>query len=171
MEIEVAKLIGTMAVCFPSVNISEETVAMYTAALRDIPLNVLEAAVEQCILESEFFPTLAKLRAKACELTTPRRKIGTEAYGVLQNEISRTGFYRQPQFSCPLIAQAVNALGWQNLCSSENLVADRARFIQVYEQLLQREIDNARLGPKARALRELTDSVLEVKEIGDGRAF
>jgi len=44
-------------------------------------------------------------------------------------------------------------LGWRELCSSENQVADRAHFMKIYEAELAREIANAALLPAARALR------------------
>jgi len=168
-EAEIAKLVGVMAAAFPNAKVSDPTVEAYISMLKDLPLDVLTAAVEQCILESEFFPTVAKLREKVAVLTTPQRPTPTEAFGELQGAIARTGFYRSPSFDDPIIARCVEALGWQHLCTSENLVADRARFIQMYEQLVERERESAKLGPKARAIRAITDG--EVKEIGDGRGY
>lgn len=170
-ESEIAKLVGVMSVMFPNARVTDQTVECYVSFLKDIPIETLTAAVEQCVIESEFMPTVAKIRSKALELSTPQRPVATEAYGVLQDTISRTGFYRTPHFDDPLIARCVAALGWQNLCTSENLVADRARFIEMYQQLVECEREHAKLGPKARALREQTDAMGTVREIGDGRGF
>ena len=38
-----------------------------------------------------------------------------------------------PEFSSPVIAKVVRSLGWNELCSSENEIADRARFLQAFE--------------------------------------
>ena len=166
-EIEVTKLIGAMAALFPSARVSEETINAYVHMLRDVNLEVLTAAIEQCANESEFFPTIARIRNKVLSLTKPQRLDPMAAWGVVLKEIQRTGFYRSPVFDDPLIARCVEALGWQYLCSSENIVADRAHFAKLYEQLVEREAQDARLLPAARQIRELG----QVKEISDGRGI
>jgi len=169
LEIEITKLIGAMAAMFPSVQIGAATINGYVAMLKDIPLHVLTSAVEQCANESEFFPTVAKIRNASLALTMPKHLDPMEAWGLVLQAMHRIGFYRSPSFDDPLITRAVNSLGWQYLCTSENIVADRAHFAKVYEQLIQREMQDARLLPAARHLRELADGT--IKEIGDGRAF
>jgi hypothetical protein len=166
-EAEIAKLVGAMAATFPNTNVTDATIEVYISMLKDIPLEVLTASVEQSMAESEFFPTIARLRNKALALTAPARKDPMDAWGEVVREIQRTGFYRSPSFEDPLIAKAVDCLGWQYLCSSENIVADRAHFAKVYEQFAEREAQDARLLPAARRLREMA----QVREIGDGRSF
>lgn len=169
IEIEITKLIGAMAAMFPSAQITTATVKGYVHLLRDLPLEVLIAAVEQCTVESEFFPTIAKIRDRALSLVRPVRKDPLEAWGVVLKTIERVGFYRSPSFDDPLIARAVECMGWQYLCSSENVVADRAHFAKVYQQFCEREVQDSRLLPQARQLRELYSS--PIREIGDGRGF
>lgn len=168
-EIEVTKLIGVLAASFPQAQMSANSVNAYVAMLKDVPLNVLKVAVEQCVVESEFLPTIAKVRDRALSLVRPERKDPMEAWGVVLKTIQRVGFYRSPTFDDPLIARAVECLGWQYLCTSENAVADRAHFAKVYEQLREREIHDSRLLPQALALRALSNG--RVQEIGDGRGF
>lgn len=168
-EAEIAKLVGVMAATFPSAKVTDATVESYVHLLKDLPLEVVTVAVEQCVTDSEFFPTVAKVRNVAISLTVPQRSDPMEAWGIVLKEIERTGFYRLPVFSDPLIAKAVDCLGWKYLCSSENIVADRAHFAKVYEQFVQREIQDARLLPAARHLRELANGT--IREIGDGRGF
>jgi hypothetical protein len=166
-EAEIAKLVGAMGASFPSANVTDATIEVYISMLKDIPLEVLTASVEQCMAESEFFPTIAKLRNKALALVAPPRKDPMAAWGEVIRQIQRTGFYRSPHFEDPLIAKAVDCLGWQYLCSSENIVADRAHFAKAYEQFVEREAQDARLLPAARRLQEMS----QVREIGDGRSF
>lgn len=168
-EAEIAKLVGAMATSFPSTNVTDATIEVYIAMLKDIPLEVLTAAVEQGMAESEFFPTIAKIRDRALSLVRPERKDPLEAWGIVLKTIERVGFYRMPTFEDPLIARAVDCMGWQYLCSSENVVADRAHFAKVYQQFCEREIQDSRLLPQARALRELNSGT--IREIGDGRGF
>lgn len=166
-EIEITKLVGVLAASYPAMQLSDDTVNAYVSMLKDIPVDVLKASVEQSVAESEFLPTIARLRNKALALVAPSRKDPMAAWGEVVKEIQRVGFYRSPQFEDPLIAKAVECLGWQYLCSSENIVADRAHFAKVYEQFVEREAQDARLLPHARRLREMS----QVREIGDGRPF
>src|SRR5215204_4420139 len=114
-EAEIAKLVGVMATVFPSAKINDQTVESYVHLLKDIPLEVLTASVEQCVTESEFFPTVAKIRNAALSLTAPVRREPMEAWGIVLKAIQQTGFYRSPSFDDPLIAKAVDCLGWKYL--------------------------------------------------------
>src|ERR1700742_3315291 len=120
-EAEIAKLVGVMSVAFPSAKITDATVEAYVHLLKDIPLEVLTTAIEQVATESEFFPTVAKIRNKALELTMPQRRDPMEAWGEVVHAMGRVGFYRSPHFDDPLITRAVECLGWQYLCTSENV--------------------------------------------------
>jgi hypothetical protein len=154
MSTEVVKLIGVMAAAYPNTQVSDDTVKVYVAMLKDIPLDVLTASVQQCMAESEFMPTIAKLREKALTLTTPIAPEPLEAWGEVQKEIVRRGQYRSPEFNNPLIAKAVDCLGWQSLCLSENQGVDRAHFTKVYEGLLRQAMNDRRLLPAAREIQQ-----------------
>lgn len=153
-EAEIAKLIGVMAAGYPNTQVSDATVEVYITMLRDIPQDVLEGSVQQCMAESEFLPTVAKIREKALALCSPVAPEPLEAWGIVQKEIMRVGFYRSPTFADPIIAKAVDCIGWQALCSSENAVADRAHFAKVYEGLLRQAENDRRMIPAARQIQE-----------------
>lgn len=169
VEIEVTKLVGVLAASYPQIQMSDASIKAYVAMLKDVPIDTLKTSVEQCVVESEFLPTIAKLRDRALSLVRPERKDPMEAWGVVIRTIERVGFYRSPTFDDPLIAKAVDCLGWKYLCTSENIVADRAHFAKAYQQFCEREIQDSRLLPQARELRALSNS--PIREIGDGRGF
>lgn len=160
MNTEIAKLVGVMAAVYPNTQVSAETVKVYISMLKDIPLDVLTVSVQQCMAESEFLPTIAKIREKALALSIPVAPEPLEAWGIVLKEIQRRGFYRSPEFGNPIIAKAVDCIGWQTLCSSENPVADRAHFAKVYEGLLRQAMNDARMLPPARQLREQVQALI-----------
>lgn len=160
-ESEIAKLVGLMAAAFPNVQASDQTIKVYVTMLKDIPLDLLTVSVQQCMAESEFLPTVAKVREKALKLSAPVAPEPLEAWGVVQKEIQRVGSYRSPKFDDPIIDKAVDCIGWQTLCLSENPVADRAHFSKVYEGLLRQADSDRRLLPAARELREGVRLMLE----------
>lgn len=155
-EAEIAKLIGVMAAAYPSVKLSEATVEVYIAMLKDIPLDVLTASIQQCMAESEFLPTIAKVRDKALALTLPVAPEPLEAWGVVLKAIQKYGFYHSPEFNDPIIAKAVECIGWRNLCCTEmdNQGVDRAHFSRVYEGLLRQAENDRRMLPQARNIQE-----------------
>lgn len=154
METEILKLIGVMAAGYPNTQVSPETFKVYLSLLKDIPLDLLTTSVQQCMAESEFLPTVAKIREKALTLSSPVAPEPLEAWGIVQKEISRVGAYRSPVFADPIIAKAVDCIGWQTLCMSENQVADRAHFAKVYEGLLRQAENDRRMLPAARQIQE-----------------
>ena len=164
-ETEVAEIVGALALAFTNAKVPERTIRIYIQMLLDIPTEVLRVTAEQCLAECEFFPTIAAIRDRALKLTLPVRVDPLEAWGQVRRAISQYGFYRSPSFDDSITAKAVDSLGWQYLCVSENPVADRAHFSKIYEQLARREIQEARLLPRARELREQAQGV---KEISDG---
>ena len=77
------------------------------------------------------------------------------------------GPYRAPKYSCDLVRRAVRAIGWLQLCCSENPAADRAHFLKLYESMRskhkeQKEIEQvmkiAGVGDMIRALAGSTNS-------------
>src|SRR6266540_1322155 len=97
-ETEIAELIGLMSAAYPSAKVSDATVEVYIAMLKDIPLDILTASVQQCMAESEFLPTVAKVRDKALALTAPIAPAPLGAWGIVLKAIAVYGFYRTPHF-------------------------------------------------------------------------
>lgn len=152
---QLTERVGLLAASFPSVAITGATISAYVEMLKDIPLDVLDAAIRQVLAENKFFPSIAELREKALALSHPasQHMTGYEAWETVMRELRRVGVYGQPRFDDPLITRAVECIGWFELCNSEMAGVDRAHFAKIYDQLVQREKSEARLLPEARAIR------------------
>jgi hypothetical protein len=161
LEQELTVRITALAGMYPAVQLSDETIAGYCRALADVPLAALDAALAQTQQECKFFPTVAEIRERVLDATAPRRPDGPDAWALVLGEFSRVGSYGDPRFPDPLVARAVDIMGWRELCLSENQVADRAHFLQIYNALVKRERDEARLLPEFRRLRELNAAARE----------
>ena len=155
-EAEISELVGLMSAAYPGAKVSDATVEVYVAMLKDIPLDILTASVQQCMAESEFLPTVAKVRDKALALTAPIAPAPLEAWGIVLKAIGVYGFYRTPEFADPIITKAVDCIGWRNICCTEmdNQGVDRAHFSRVYEGLLRQAENDRRMLPQARAIQE-----------------
>lgn len=142
---------------YPGTEIDESTGKLYTQLLADIPDNILEAAVLDHITRSIWFPKVAELRTACSELSYGTGRYAPDAYeswSEVARKIPAYGRDNRPEFSHPLIERTVDALGWRNLCLSTNQVSDRARFIEAFDRLKHREIDETVTLPQIKALTE-----------------
>lgn len=142
---------------WPRETATRERALLYCRLLADIPDDVLQAACLQVIASARFFPAIAELREAALAMTPEVDGLPTagEAWGEVLREIKRTGtdqWQGPPRFSHPLVDTAMRAMGWRNICLSEDGMADRAHFMRIYDALRQRESARARTLPEVRAL-------------------
>lgn len=155
----IAAMIVKLARGYPNTKLSTENVNAYVDALKDQTLDNLKTAFEECAATAEFFPSLAKIHKALFALTSPLANVptGADAWAEVLHCVERYGVHNQrPKFSDPLIERAVDAFGWRVLCCStyDDHVAQRAQFIRIYDSLLAREVEDTRLEPLRRQLRE-----------------
>jgi hypothetical protein len=138
-ESQVARLVGVLMAAYPSSRATAETSAVYERMLMDLDHAAANAAVERLLATAKFMPTVAEIRESTMLLSVGERKPGGQAWGGVLKAIRGEGVYRRPGkdfvFSDRVAARCVDALGWDELCNSENITADRARFIELYDQL------------------------------------
>lgn len=138
-EAEVRKLVAVLLGAFPASRTTPETAMVYERMLKDLDYPAANAAVERLLATCKFMPTVAEIRETALTLSSGEQMPGGEAWGSVLAAIGGAGVYRVPgkdfQFRDPVTAQCVRALGWEELCNSENSSADRARFIELYDKL------------------------------------
>ena len=156
---EVAQLVAMLIASFPSSKASDGTSAVYERMLLDLDHGAALDAIERLIATSRFLPTIAEIREAALAVTVGEVKRGGEAWGEVQRLLARYGAKRydmgwRAPIADPIAAHVVAALGWVALCDSENQVADRARFIDLYDELAARARRGQVAAPVVKALRE-----------------
>ena len=154
----------------------EPIVNAWSLLLGDIPYEVAKAAVMKVCRSSRFFPSVAEIVDAAHELDPRTDKLPTaaEAWEEVKKLLSSVGPYvseRRPlKFSCLTVERATRAIGWQQLCGSENPEADRAHFMRIYESMRAKHKETSELN-KALELSGMKDFVMalagnmEVKQI------
>lgn len=133
----ISEAVAVLIAAYPSAHVRDQTAAVYENALIDLPWAHVDAAVRRLILtEQKFMPSVATVRALAIELRDGRGRSGTEAWGDVRRAVGRYGRNRLPVFDDPLVAHAVDALGWREICNApEHDPSTRARFAQLYDRL------------------------------------
>ncbi|HEY1551121.1 MAG TPA: hypothetical protein VGG28_25000 [Kofleriaceae bacterium] len=115
----------------------------YAAALGDLDVEAVRAAVIRIVRTSKWLPTVADIRSEVGELAHAASRAGLEAWGDIVRAMQRYGSHRTPgidfTFDDPVIAELVSSTLWRELCGSDNAVADRARFVDAYNQKSQHE--------------------------------
>jgi hypothetical protein len=127
--------------------------AAYMAGLLDLDRDRVRAAVDRLVKSSQWIPTIAEIRAAAVDVAHGTRAPGGEAWGRCLALIRRYGSHRWPavdfEIDDPVLLATIRALGWLDLCASDNAAADRARFIELYDQLAKGERKEAAIAPGA----------------------
>ena len=121
-------------------------VSAWTLLLADLDAADVKAALIRYLASNHWLPAPAQLRAIASEAKHGRRRPGGDAWGDVLAEVGRTGRYRSPHFPDPLVAKAVEAFGWRNICDSENQQSDRARFVELYDRLATSDAEDKAVG-------------------------
>ncbi len=135
---EVADLVAVIAAAFPNQRPTERTCQVYESLLVDLDFATTQRAVARLLATSKFMPTIAEIRAAVVEVQHGARRLGGEAWGDVNEAVRRVGRNGVPEFSDPITAECVRQLGWLSLCNSTNDVADRARFVELYDGLATR---------------------------------
>jgi hypothetical protein len=144
--VEAKKLVTCLMAMFPSAKVQQPTgdyggtLGAYEQMLADLEYAPAMAAIQRIAAVHRFptiLPSIADIREATLTITHGERRPGGDAWGDVLAAVSRFGSYRSPTFDDPVVARCVQQLGWQEICLSENQVADRARFVELYDQLAQ----------------------------------
>ena len=158
-------ILAQLFACYPNSQATDQTVGMYLRLLKDIPVAELQVVVDQAIAESEFLPTIARLREMHRKLDNVGRLTWADAWELVQKEVRRIGVYQAPKFNDPITVRVVATIGWRNICASEQPDTVRAHFRQMYEALANREEGLEKLLPQSRALAEKKGGLLPIGKL------
>lgn len=152
-KLEFGKILAVLEDLYPRFKLEARVVEAYYAILKDLPVDLLKAAALQIGATSKWFPAASELRSAAFDLVEHEDGVPTagQAWGEVVRKIGTDGYIRTPEFSHPLVGDAVEAVGgWRELCFGTNFVADRARYLQVYEALVKRQRFTVAMLPEVR---------------------
>lgn len=150
---------------YPRENIlpNEQAHDLWFRQLQDIPFPVAEAILAKWVATNKWSPSIADIRDGVAEIQNggPAPDWG-EAWDQAMNAIRRFGSYDEDGALAslpPLTRETVRRLGYKSLCWSENQVADRANFRQVYEILSKRKVETDKIPlPVRETLKAITES-------------
>lgn len=154
-SVEFVQVWNLLAIAYPnycreqSAETLAQTLRLYWQLLADIPIERLKTAALRHISASKFFPAVSELRNAAVDLVQAPAQTAMEAWGEVLSAMGEARYYifedhyETPEFDNPITNRLVRSMGWKELCRSDNAIADRARFTQAYEQLVERQRSEA----------------------------
>ena len=158
---DVAQIVAVISAAYPNFKATEYTVEVYYRTLQDLPADLLKTAVLQTVSEPgrKFAPSIGEIRGAVVEINRSITCIPSdyEAW-----EVVRMAFVDGLDESKihPLVLQTIKLLGWRNLCMSTNQTADRARFLEAYNDLVDRKEKGDIALPEVRGYIEQRGGVL-----------
>ena len=135
---------------YPTFNIMPDkySIQLWYRMLGDIEFKICETALQELIATQTYPPQIAEIRAKCAEYMSPGMKDAGEAWGDVQRAIQKYGYYRSDEAIQSLSGstrEAVERMGFRELCLGDNPVANRAHFFKVYDAIIQRKLNERRI--------------------------
>ena len=169
---EFALLASALKTYYPKETLlpNEQALALWYGQLQDIPYNVAELAINKWVATNKWSPTIADIREQAAEISQGKIDDWGAAWEKVIKSISTYGIYRADEAMTMLddiTRRCVRRLGFNNLCLSENIAADRANFRIIYEQEVNRVKEEKQIPETMRLMIAQTINQLALEKGGD----
>lgn len=136
---EFGTIAAAIKAAWPSANImpDKQSKDVWYTMLADLEYQVCLAALKEHMCSCKFPPSISELRGRCAGLVSRDIPDWSDAWGSVMDAIRFYGMYRENEAleSLDVITRkCVKRLGFKNICTSENIVAERANFRMIYEQ-------------------------------------
>lgn len=141
---EFAKIAKAIKAYYPRETVlpTEESVMLWYDALQDIDYEPMMIGLKKWVSTNKFAPQVSDLRETVAEISNEPLLGWEEAWGTVMRAIRDYGYYQQEAALASLddlTRQAVKIMSFRELCISENAMADRAQFRDIYTNLATRK--------------------------------
>lgn len=166
---ETIKLFAIFKTAYPKFFVSQDKseallqIELWTELFSDIPYLVVETAVKRLILESPYPPAISDVRKLAVEIMqdpSDKNDVAT-AWGEVMRAIKYYGYYRLQEALAsmsPITAKVVVLMGWEEICTTEEIGVTRGQFMKMYDAYKRRENQEALLPDELKqTIRQIAD--------------
>lgn len=115
-------------------------------SLADLDYQICQMALLEIISQSVYPPSIAELRQKCAEFTSAPIKPAGDAWQDVRKMVRRYGYYQEEAALAAmdeLTRQAVQGVGFRDICLSTNIATERAHFLRLYDALAERKRQEA----------------------------
>jgi hypothetical protein len=147
---EFKKIAIAIKTSFPDSNVLQDSSAMdiWFMMLSDLPYEVAQAATLEYISTNKFPPKIADIREKSSGYLNAPISDWSEAWETVLKLIRKFGYMEEMQALAnmdDITRTCVKRLGYQNICMSEYITADRANFRDIYENEAKRRREQSKV--------------------------
>lgn len=156
---EAAKLVAILASWYDTPAWTEEKFAIFEEKILDLDFALTTKAVDDWLKKhSDVRPGITELREAVAQMQLGNAAGGRlfldhdEAWAFVWQCFQRVGQYRPFPDTHPLVKAAVDAMGWVEMCKSENIDVMRGQFRKAYESVLARSLSESAASEGAAAV-------------------
>lgn len=141
---EAGKIVAMITTMWPVPAWTEDAVVLWAELLQDLDRDATARVVKQLMQTSADRPSVAQIRREVAK--EQAASVGEtflppdEAWAYVMRCFGSVGQYREFPADHALVKKAVDGIGWQEMCRSENLDVIRGQFRMAYTALLERSI-------------------------------
>ena len=140
---ETAEVLGYLAAAFPNAKVTKQTAIVFHDVLSALPASDVMVAAKELVRECEFFPSPAQILNSVARLSGAVSPAPAIAWQEVLRQVGDKGRSGVPEFSHATTEAVVKAIGWRDICMSENVDVLRANFLKMYDSMaksLEREV-------------------------------
>lgn len=145
---ETAAMLSYLASAYPNAKVTRETSIVFHDVLKDLAVDKVMFAARELVRESEWFPSASQLLKSVARRNGNLSPIPSLAWQEVIRMASEHGQRFIPKFSHATTAAVVQAIGWREICMSENANVLRSNFLKMYEGMAE-QIDRKSLAEMA----------------------
>ncbi|WP_235912641.1 replicative helicase loader/inhibitor [Velocimicrobium porci] len=147
---EFATIASAIKAAYPNANLmpDKRSKEIWYTMLSDLDYVVCMTAIKEHISTNRFPPSIAEIREQCANIAIGKVPDWGEGWEQVEKAIRSCGMYQEEEALKRMDETTkicVKRLGWKNICLSENIVADRANFRMIYEQIVNRSKREAQL--------------------------
>lgn len=154
---EAALIVARLVEAYPVPAWTDAAASLWVEMLIDLDRDTTAQVVRDLIATRSHRPAIADIRSGVASACADERVFlpADEAWGVVQKAIGQVGRYQPFPRTHPLVAHAVDLIGWQTICDSESIETTRAQFRNAYTSLLDRTRATAAASLGARSVPQI----------------
>jgi hypothetical protein len=140
---ETAEVLGYLAAAFPNAKVTKQTAIVFHDVLSGLPASDVMVAAKEIVREAEFFPSPAQILNAVARISGAVSPAPAMAWQEVLRQVSEKGRSGVPEFSHATTEAVVKAIGWRDICMSENVDVLRSNFLRMYDSMaksLDREV-------------------------------
>jgi len=132
---ETAQVLAMLASAYPHIKITKETAEIYHDVLQDLEMSQCVRASRGIVRFSQFFPSASEIRRAVMKEENLLSPLPIEAWAEIVKVTKSEGLQKSHEWSHATLKETVVAIGWREICMSENQGVLRAHFLKLYESL------------------------------------